>query len=190
MKIPRAALLLVLLPACAAPRPGGERPPPAVKPGALDGGRIRASTLADPAPHEIPAVIGVLTFANDSADKSLDPLGGALADQLSADLATRAPVRLVERRRIAKILDELYFSEAEPVSEQTAVKAGKLLGANIVALGGLSRLGGGVVVTVRLVAVQTGEVIGGATREASGVAALPAAVTAIADDLARGLRAR
>ncbi len=69
---------------------------------------------------------------------------GILTDKLIAALAKAAKFTLVEREKLNTILDELMLSEVGVVDPKSAIKAGKLLGADYFVFGTLTHLSGAV----------------------------------------------
>jgi TolB-like protein len=112
-------------------------------------------------------------------------LGEEFAATLTDDLARSGKVRVVERRRLQPILEELKLSTHGLVDEQTAIRAGKLLGANALILGSYLKFKDSVRINVRVVRTETGEII--TTQKASGAFS---ALFALADKLAAGILPR
>jgi TolB-like protein len=143
-----------------------------IKRGAFDQEKIQVSTVGQPAPHKADIVIAVLPFNNNSPDKSLDKTGVALADLISAQLAPMKGFRLVERQRIEEIFSELKLGLYGAIDQDTAVRIGGMLGANVMAFGGFSTIGKKVLLTVRLVKVETAEIVGGAVERGDDISNL------------------
>ena len=73
--------------------------------------------------------IAVLYFENKGSMRNLDPLQKGIADMMITDLSKVQSVRVVERLRLQKLMEELNFSESNLVDERSAPRLGKLLGA-------------------------------------------------------------
>jgi len=73
--------------------------------------------------------IAVLYFENKGSMRNLDPLQKGIADMMITDFSKVRSVRVVERLRLQKLMEELNFGETEMVDERTAPRMGKLLGA-------------------------------------------------------------
>ena len=159
-------LLLIFLSSC-----GGSRT--VIKQNAFEKGKIEATTAASPEEKKkLDITIAILPFANNSPDKSLDSAGITLADLISAQMSSKKGFKLVERQRIEKILSEMNLGQAGMINQNTAVQIGKMLGANVMAFGSFSTLGKKVLLTMRLVKVETGEIVGGATERGEDVSSL------------------
>lgn len=130
---------------------------------AFPGGKIHISTIETAEPHLSPIILSILPLQHNGSDKTLDSRGVALADLISARLAPDPHFKLVERQRIDDLFKELELGDVGPVDQKTAVRIGGMLGANVIALGSFSVIRGRPVVTMRLVNVETGEIVGGAT---------------------------
>ena len=76
-----------------------------------------------------PRTVGVFPFLTTTNDPQLHPLGTALAELLTTDLAQTDRIRVVERVRLAELLDEIKLAESRRVEPATAVRSGRILGA-------------------------------------------------------------
>jgi TolB-like protein len=107
-------------------------------------------------------VVAVLYFDNNSFGKDradYDGLGKGIADLLINDMASNASMRVVERDRIQSILQEQSLVQTKSIDPQTAVRLGKLLGAQYMITGGFMSDGKGtLLVTSRVVSVETGAI--------------------------------
>ncbi len=86
-------------------------------------------------------------------------LGENIAAEITGGLARMAEVKVVERREIQKILDEIGLGMTGAIDDTTAVKAGKLLGANRLVLGSFLKFKEKVRLNVRVVRTETGEIL-------------------------------
>src|SRR5207237_10484029 len=83
-------------------------------------------------------VVAVLYFDNNSFGKDrgdYDGLGKGIADLLINDMASSASMRVVERDRIQSILQEQALVQSKTIDARTAVRIGKLLGAQSIITG-------------------------------------------------------
>lgn len=160
---------------------------PAVKRGAFEGGKIEVSTVGKPETHKADVVIAILPFRNNSADRSLDATGGTLAELISARLAGRRGFKLVERQRIEDVMKEMKLGMLGAVDQATAVQVGRLVGANVMGFGSFQTLGQKVLVTLRLVKVETGEIVGGVNERGDDMAELDKMAESAAVKLAEAL---
>ena len=85
-----------------------------------------------------PATVAVFPFRFDGTDERLQPLGRALAEMLSTDLAQTDRLTVLERVRIQALLDEVALGQSGAVDEGSAVRGGRLLGAGRVVQGQVS----------------------------------------------------
>ena len=98
------------------------------------------SVAAAPAPGA--PVVAVLAFDNNAfgpGGKDFDGIGKGIMDILITDLASNSKVRVVDRDRVQKILDEQTLTTAGAIDAETAVRVGKLLGACYSIYGGFIR---------------------------------------------------
>ena len=104
-------------------------------------------------------VVAVLYFDNNSFGKDradYDGLGKGIADLLITDMASNPSMRVVERDRIQAVLQEQALVRSKSIDPQTAVRLGRILGAQYMITGGFMSDGkGGLVLTSRVISVET-----------------------------------
>ncbi len=98
-------------------------------------------------------IVAILAFDNNS----FDGLGKGIADMLITDMAANPKIRLVDRDRIQVVLAEQNLVKSGSVDPQTAVRLGRLLGAQYVIVGGFMNANGTMVLTGRTIDVETSE---------------------------------
>jgi TolB-like protein len=107
-------------------------------------------------------VVAVLAFDNNSIGKDhadYEGIGKGLQDFLTNDLVGNPSVTVVDRDRIQQVLQEQNMAKQGMIDPQTAVRVGKLLGAQYMITGGfLSDGRGHVVATAHSINVETGQV--------------------------------
>ena len=106
-----------------------------------------------------PLIAAVLPFAAGQEAEDLG-LGRSAAHFLENKLTGNPHLRLIERSRIDDIIGELKFQQSGLVDNDTAVEMGKLLGARLIITGSFDRTGADLVITARIVDVETGEILG------------------------------
>jgi TolB-like protein len=112
---------------------------------------LLAVTGAEPRP-----VISVLYFDNNSTSPDLDVMRKGLADMMITDLVAWDGVTVVERDKLESVLSELKLQQSKRFDPVTAVKVGKLIGAQF-ALGGSMTLSGNQLrLDARLTSVKDG----------------------------------
>ena len=113
--------------------------------------------------------IAIMEFDNFSIGKyaeELASLGKGLADFFQHDFAKISTMRVVERDKIDYLLDELKLQQSGAVDQATAVKAGKMLGAQFIVFGSITQLDkNNTRVLVRVVSVETSEIIASVDKE-------------------------
>ena len=77
-------------------------------------------------------------------------------------------VRVVDRQNITKIVKEYEFQQSDLTDEQTAVEIGKLAGADIIVIGSINFVGEKYYLNVKLISVETAEILGSSISDASG----------------------
>ncbi len=107
-------------------------------------------------------VVVVFTFTNSSIGPSkadFDGIATGVQDLLITDLAANAKIRLVDRARIAEILSEQKMVQAGQVDNATAVRLGKIMGAQYAITGGFMSDGKGTaVLTGRTIDIETTQI--------------------------------
>ncbi|MFC1522750.1 FlgO family outer membrane protein [Elusimicrobiota bacterium] len=112
----------------------------------------------DKKPDELRPTIAILNF---SASKKLQKqrAGFAVAELITQRFVKKTDFKVVERMELQKLLTEQGLAQTETVDAQKAVKAGKILGAHILVLGSIEKLGGEYQVHARMVDVETAQVL-------------------------------
>lgn len=103
------------------------------------------------------AALAVMPFQNLNQDASIDWLRRGIPETMVADLrdAKRA---VVERDQLDRALAEIALQGDKLSDESRAARAGRLVGAAAVVVGGYQRAGSELRITARLVTVETGVV--------------------------------
>lgn len=108
-------------------------------------------------------VIAVLPFDNNSIGKDradYDGIGRGMADMLITDMAQNAGITVVERERIQALLTEQNLVKSGTIDPQTAIKLGKMIGAQYMITGGFMSDGRGTyVLTARAINVEKSTIV-------------------------------
>lgn len=108
-------------------------------------------------------VIAVLPFDNNSIGKDradFDGIGRGMADMLITDMAQNAGITVVERERIQALLTEQNLVKSGTIDPQTAIKLGKMIGAQYMITGGFMSDGRGTyVLTARAINVEKSTIV-------------------------------
>jgi len=106
-----------------------------------------------------PNTVGVTYFRSYDLDSSLVVLGKGLAEFMTTDLSKAKELKVVERLRLERVLEELELSRTDYVDKSTAPRVGKLLGAYQLVTGSLLGVAGQKLrIDAALVLTQTGEI--------------------------------
>ena len=104
-------------------------------------------------------VVAVLYFDNNSIGKDradFDGVGKGIAELLINDMVSNPNIKVVERDRIQSLITEQGLTKAGSIDPQTAVRLGKLIGAQYMIYGGFMSDGKGTyVLTSKAVNVET-----------------------------------
>jgi TolB-like protein len=124
-------------------------------------GALLVPSLATAQADTRPVVV-VFTFTNSSigpAKAEFDGIATGIQDLLITDLASSSKIRLVDRSRIAEILQEQNMVRGGQIDPQTAVKVGKILGAQYAITGGfMADKSGAAVLTGRTIDIETTQI--------------------------------
>jgi len=104
-------------------------------------------------------IIAVFPLEDLTSSAETKGLGEEIAATLTDGLARSGKVRIVERSRLKQMLEELKLSASGIIDDQTAIRAGKFLGANALLLGSFLKFRESVKINVRMVKTETGEIL-------------------------------
>lgn len=109
------------------------------------------------------AVVGI----NSGTKNVDDETAGGVMVFIENAFVNVGKVRVVDRQNIAKIVKEYEFQQSDLTDESTAVEIGKLSGADIIVIGSISYVGKQYYLNIKLISVETGEIIGSSIDKAS-----------------------
>ncbi len=124
-------------------------------------------TLVIMAGHSLATeTLAILPFENNSLTDAerYNPLAKGFAAMLTTDMGRKVKgLKIVERSRIDSLLREMQLGMAGVVDEESAVQAGKVLGARHIAFGSFTVLGEEVRLDVRVIGVESSAVMAAAS---------------------------
>jgi len=126
---------------------------------------MMASVVASPLASR-PATTAIIGFRNLSGSAELKPLESGFADLLTAYLSAYPSAALVERKAIARILEEQTLSLSGLAESDDAPRVGLLVGARRLIMGDFTKAENEIRVTARLYDVESGRIL--AVEEAKG----------------------
>ncbi|MBV9879229.1 MAG: hypothetical protein JO180_01985 [Gemmatirosa sp.] len=106
-----------------------------------------------------PKTVAILYFDNNTGKSDYDALGRGISAMLITDLSVVPEIRLVERERLQQVLTEQELQQTSLFDKATAVRAGRLLGAEYLLVGALSSVDPDMRIDTRVVRVETGEIV-------------------------------
>lgn len=122
-------------------------------------GRIRSNTGTEPAlTTAVPVRLAILNFEAKGMSQEIADI---CLNSLSNSLANIDYITLIERNRIETVLKEQKLQASALTDETTNVQIGKLLGADLMLLCSIGKLGTSTIVTARILNVESGKVIRG-----------------------------
>ncbi len=111
---------------------------------------------------EIPETLAIFPFENNSitSRERFEALSKGLSAMMGAFLIkSGASFTIVERSNIQFLIDECEISQSESTDKSTANRLGKILGAQAIAFGSFIVFEDNIHITVRIIKVETGELI-------------------------------
>ncbi len=106
-----------------------------------------------------PPLIAVVNFKNDTGDKKYDHLEGAIARMLITDLIASKEVKVIERERLMRVLEEMKLGMSGVLDPGTAKEVGGILGVDLIIMGNINKAGDNLRIDAHIVKVKTGEII-------------------------------
>ncbi|WP_044184944.1 CsgG/HfaB family protein [Hyalangium minutum] len=104
-------------------------------------------------------VVAVLYFDNNTGDSSLNVLQKGFADMMVTDLSAVEQLQLVEREKLQAIIDEQKLQRSKYFDAKTAVKLGKLVGAQYAVSGSFQAMEPQLRIDIKMFDLQTGNVL-------------------------------
>lgn len=105
--------------------------------------------------------LAVLDFKNNSGQFALDALEKSVPEMLKTELSrSGAGLLVVERQKLAAILQEQALGQTGVLDEETAQRVGQLVGAQFLVSGEISTIGSKLRLDCHILKVETGQVRG------------------------------
>lgn len=121
---------------------------------------VAASALSAPnPPAAAPKTLAVLYFDNNTGATEYDNLGRGMASMMISDLSAVPDVQLVEREHLQDVLKEQDTQRTRYFDQSTAVRAGKMLGAEYIVTGAFVAVEPQLRIDTRVIRVETGEIV-------------------------------
>lgn len=98
--------------------------------------------------------VAVLDFESMGTE---DYLGKAVSEIMRTALVSNKSYRVVERAQISKALSEQKFQKSGIIDDKSAVELGKVLGADLIVVGSVVKIGNAYTINSRMIDVKTGE---------------------------------
>jgi TolB-like protein len=124
------------------------------------------ATLATGTPaaqrHSAPAprkTVAILYFDNYTGKSDYDPLGKGISSMMISDLSAVPQIQLVEREHMQDLIKEIDAQHTKYFDSTTAVKVGKMVGAEYVVVGSFATVEPSMRIDTRVVRVETGQIV-------------------------------
>jgi TolB-like protein len=109
--------------------------------------------------------LAVMGFEEVTPEAKGKRIGFGASELLETRLSQTGLFQMVERKKIEQVMNEIALGMTGLITEESAAKAGKILGADIMVVGSISELGEYFNLNVRLIEVETGKVLVSAVAE-------------------------
>lgn len=110
--------------------------------------------LSNYAYTEVKQTIAVLDFESIGSEEHL---GKAVSEIMRTELIDTNRYRVVERSQINKTISEQRFQKSGLIDDKSAVELGKLLGADLIVIGSVVKIGTSYTINSRMIDMKTGE---------------------------------
>lgn len=118
-----------------------------------------ARSISTPSSPEEPFLIAVTPFTNLSGERNYDWLSVGIGEVFTTKLGSLSCFNLVERIKLSEALKEIELGQTGLIDENTAPKAGKMIGAEGLVVGSFQISGQTIRIDARLLDVETGRVL-------------------------------
>jgi TolB-like protein len=112
-----------------------------------------------------PTVLSIFSFEDRTGKPELAWLRTGMVDMLIAELANNASLIIVQRERVDEIIREQAFQLSGRVTDESTVKIGRLIGANVLVTGRMIVADGLLRLDAQLIGVEQGTVLGAVSAE-------------------------
>jgi hypothetical protein len=147
--------------ACAASPTASKESPVQADPLAIDIHSLANKILAD-IPDNIPLTLAVFDF---STPEGYTVFSHYLTDELGAALHESGRIRIIERENLDQIMREQEYQLSGYVDDDTAKNIGKIIGVDLLCTGRITELPQTLLVSCRIIEVETGTVLSIVNRE-------------------------
>ena len=103
--------------------------------------------------------LAVIAFDNNTGKSDYDHLGKGISTMMTNDLASVDDIQVVERDRLADVLAEIKLQQSTSFDSTTAVKVGKLVGAEYIVTGAFVSADPQMRIDTRIIRVQSGVIV-------------------------------
>jgi hypothetical protein len=103
--------------------------------------------------------MAIFSFTDTNRHSRDKMLGSTVSEMLTTAFVSSGKFEILERKEIARVVDELNFDMSGMVSKDSAKEIGKLLGVDLGLMGSVSVLSGRINVDVRLLDMKTGIIL-------------------------------
>ncbi len=103
--------------------------------------------------------VAVLSFDNNTGRSDYDHLGKGMAAMMTTDLSVVDDIQMLERERLEDVTKEIDQQRSRYFDSTTAVKVGRLSGAQYIVIGSIAAVAPQMRIDTRIIRVETGAIV-------------------------------
>jgi TolB-like protein len=103
--------------------------------------------------------IGILEFQGLNEEARKDDFAKIFTEILTTSFVTSEAFRIIEREQLHKVLKEIELTQSGIIDTSNAKQIGKMVGANAIVIGGVTKIGNDMRLDVRIIDVETGIIL-------------------------------
>ncbi len=141
-----------------------------------------------PLAPRIPNSVAVITFENQTGDKSYDYLQKVIPNFLITDLEQTGYLYVVTWERLSDLLKQLNKSDVEVIDRQLGFQLCRLEGVQAIVLGSFTKLGNTFATDVKVLDVETKKLLRSVSRKGEGIdSILKTQIDELSREIAKGV---
>jgi len=103
--------------------------------------------------------IAIIEFQNLNEESKRDNLGSMFSEMLTTSFVGSEAFRITEREQLQKVANELKFNQSGIIDVSQAKQVGKMVGADAIVTGSVTKIGGDLRLDARIIDVESGIIL-------------------------------
>jgi TolB-like protein len=103
--------------------------------------------------------IAIVEFQNLNDESKRDSMGAMFSEMLTTSFVGSEAFRITEREQLKKIVQELQLNQSGIIDLSQAKKVGKMVGADAIVTGSVTKMGGDLRLDARIIDVESGIIV-------------------------------